>query len=798
MDSLLQDLRYALRTFRRNPGFATIAVLTLALGIGANTTIFSAISTLLLNAMPFPEAERLAHVQLVHPNGTTTPATYEEFEAWRDEAEVFERAAAYTYRDFNLGGADGSERVAGYRVTPALFETLGVRPVLGRGFLPDEATPGSDRVVVLGQAVWERVFGGDPLVLNREVLIDGTPHTVVGVVSRAERFPPNADVWAPLALTPSMLESRSLEVVGRLRPGTTHEGATAALETVRARLAMSGPTGEVERRVRVEPLTKAQTAYQRTLLLILLGAVGFVLLIACANVASLLLARATARRQEIAIRASLGAGRGRIVRQLLTESVLLALAAGLIGTLLAVRAVAALRDAVPAELAAWIAGWDGLGVDPRSLAFTFCLAVVTGVAFGLAPALHAARTGLSGTLRDASRGSASRSGVLAYRALVSGEIALTLVLLVSAGLMVRSFTQILDADPGFRSENILTLEVALPAAEYSGGDAIGGFHDELLEQIRTLPGVRAAGLVSNLPMSRSGWGTGYAVEGIDAIDADARWSADWRPSSPGYLEALRIPLRHGRAFSDADAADGTRVAIVNETLARRHWPDTDPLGHRLVIGDDAWEIVGVVGDVSHYGLRSVPRAEIYVPIRQAPVRTAFLAIHTDGDPAVLSGAVRGEVARIDVAAAVSRLRTMDAVVAEFHSPERVMSALLGSFAVIALVMAGLGLYTVVAFTVERRGHEIGIRMALGARPVDALFMILRQGVEAAAVGVGIGLLLAIGATRALSSLLFGVGSMDPATFGFVATTMIVLAVGASIIPARRVIRTDPAVALRKE
>ena len=799
MDALLQDLRYGVRALRRDAAFAALAALTLALGIGANTTIFSAVDALLLRALPFPNPDRLVWITLTANRGSDEySATHVEFSAWAQEAAGIEGLAALRYREFNLGGRDGAVQVRAFEATASLPAVLGVSPLRGRFFLPDEEAPGQDGVVVLSEQLWRSRFGADPAVIGRTIELDGSPRMVVGVLPQAARFPPNAELWVPLALQPEERRYHNLDVIGRLAPGVSLDRARASLTAVGERAADAAGLDRSGWGVRVQTLQDYQTSYQRTLLLILLGTVAFVLLIACANVANMLLARAAGRGRELAVRAALGAGRRRIARQLLTESALLALGGGVVGTALAVGATSLLRRSIPVELASFVAGWDRMTVDGRTLVFTLVLTAVTALLFGGAPALRASRADVASALREGAGGTHGRRGTRLRRALVAGQIALALTLLVGAGLMVRSLIRLVEADPGFRADNVLTLEIVLPRHEYASGEGIPEFQQRLIERVATLPGVRAAGMVNVLPMSRSSPSVPFAIEGRAPTHSGEVLRAGWRSVTPGYLEALGIPLVRGRRPDRGDVRDAPGVILVNEAFVRRHWPDGDPLGQRLIIDEQPHEIIGVVGDVRHAGPANPPQPEIYVLQAQWPSRSAYLAILVEGDPAALTAAVRREIVALEPDAAIARERTMRRVIDEYISPERLMSSLLGVFGVVALLLAATGLYGVIAYVVSRRTREIGIRMAIGARTVDVVALVLREGIVMVLAGAAVGLALALAAARAIESILFGVASTDPLVFAGVVGLLVTAALAASLVPAVRAARLDPVRALRGE
>ena len=795
MNTLLQDIRYAIRALRRAPGFTAIAALTLALGIGANTTIFSAVNALLLKPLPFPDREQLIELRHVDSNGETSDQTSAaNFLALRERSPELQSLAAFSWWDVNLGGIEGAERLTGFSASPDFFSTLGVHPVLGRTFATDEGTPGRDRVVVLSHRLWMRRYNADPAVIGQTVMLNGNPHTVVGVLPRDMAFPPHGDVWRPREFDAAW--GRSVGVVGRLRPGATPEQAQAALSARLRQLVGEQPGTYTGAGMVVQPLYADQTSYLSTLLGILMAAVGFVLLIACANVTSLLLARATAREREIAIRTALGAGRGRIIRQLLVESAMLGLAGGVLGAVLAFWGVDLLKQSIPNHLGRFLSGWDALVVDARVLVFTLVVSVGAGVLFGLAPALGASRLELTDALKDGGGGGSGKRGGKLRRTLVVGEVALALVLLTGAGLMTRSFLGLVSADPGFRSEGVLTVQVSLPPSPDAGARN-AAFFGELLQRVRQQPGVSSSGLVEFLPLSRSGAGTRFTVAGRPTPPGQEPWT-QYRTSTPGYLETLGIPLLRGRTFSEQDAADVGRAVLINSTLARRYWGDQEPVGQRIQVWGQEHEIVGVVSDVHHFGLDEAPAPELYLPHAQNPAGDMFLAIRTGGDPAQLAATIRREIAALNPDAAVGEVRTMDRVRAEFTAPERLMAGLLGAFALVALVIAAIGVYGVMAYAVSQRTREIGVRLALGAQMSDVLRLVVGQGMVLAATGLVLGLAAAFGLTRFLRSLLYGVEPADPATFVTVVLLLAVSALIAVYVPARRAARLNPLVAIRAE
>ncbi|MGH7571198.1 MAG: ABC transporter permease [Gemmatimonadota bacterium] len=796
METLLHDLRYSIRQLRRSPGFTAVAVLTLALGIGATTTIFSAVNALLLESLPYPDRDRLVQFGQLRENGEEwSQLSAASYLALRDQSPEFESLAAFHWWGVNLGGKEGAERVTGFQASPDFFTTLGARPLLGRTFAPGEGEPGRDGVVVLSQELWRNRFAVDPAVLGETITLNGDPHTVIGVMPSRQAFPPHAELWVPREFRSD--HGASLYVVGRLEPGVTAEQAEARLSALLRRLAQDAPQIHSGTGILLHSFYSEQIEYLTTYLGILFAAVGFVLLIACANIANLMLARASGRSREIAVRTAIGAGRGRIVRQLLTESLLLALLGGILGMLFAFWSVEMLQRSIPADLAHFVSGWSELGVDGRVLGFSLAISLFAGVLFGLFPALGAYRRDPIHALREGARGGTGVGSGRLRRTLVVAEVALALVLLIGAGLMVRSFVGLLRADPGFRTDHLLTLQVSLPPGEYQD-DRTTLLQDQLLERVHGLPGVMSTGLVNYLPMSRSGSRISFTVEGRSAPAPGEDPSAQYRQVTPGYLETMGIPLLRGRGFDGHESADGPGVVLVNETLARLYFPGTNPVGGRVQLWDQTWEIVGVVSDVHHWGLAEAPSPEIYLSQSQAPSQAAFLVVRAQGDPGDLIPAIRRQIAALDPGVAIDQPRSMREVVADFTSPERLMSSLLGIFALIALLIAAIGIYGVMAHMVSQRTHEIGVRMALGAEPGRVRRLVMRQGLALAVIGLAIGLAAAFVLSPFLASMLYGVDAGDPATFLVVALLLAAVSLVAAWLPARRATRVDPLIALRAE
>ncbi|HEX2188843.1 MAG TPA: ABC transporter permease [Longimicrobiaceae bacterium] len=807
MDTLLQDLRYALRTLSRSRGFAAAAILSLALGIGVNTAVFSVVNTFLIRPLPMAEPERVVMLHTEqHRQGIEDAAfSVADLEDVRAQSSTLEEVAAVARGGFNLAGGDEPERVQGAWVTRNLFGLTGVQPVLGRGFLPQEDRPGGEPVVILGHGLWQRRFGGRADVVGRTVLVSGSERVVVGVMPPGYKFPEVEELWVPLQGDPAEARSeRYLLAVGRLRPGAT-------LEAARAELAAIGRRAEA-----ASPATNAGWSFDakswrdewvdaelRLSLFLMAGAVGFVLLIACANVANLLLARAAGRRREIAVRAALGAGRRRIVRQLLTESLLVALAGGVLGTLVATWWLDWTTSRIPEELAYWIV----FRLDGTVLAFTLGLSVLTGLVFGTLPALRASRADLSGGLKDGARGGEGGPGRSRLRgALVAGEVALALVLLVGAGLMVRSFRAAVRADVGFATEGMLVMRTSLSGERYAGTPARVAAFEQIAERVRALPGVRSAA-----------WS--IAVPGTDQDGVGSTLVADGRPTAPGEGTAVRtvaslaglfrtleVPLVAGRDFTPQEAGDtAASVVVLGRSLAERLWPGEDPLGRRvrLAIGDTEMPltVVGVAPDL-YYGepgdMDPGARFQVHLPYGRAGWGMLSLLVRSERDPAALAPAVRGAVRAVDPALPVWDVRTMREEQAYATWFRRLMSEVFGSFGGLALALAALGVYGVVAYGVAQRTREFGIRLALGAESRDLVRMVVRRGVALAATGVGLGLLGALGVSRLMRGVLYGVEPGDPGTFAAVALLLLGVALLASWLPARRATRVDPMTALRSE
>jgi putative ABC transport system permease protein len=823
MESVIQDLRHAARMLRRRPGFTAVAVTTLAIAIGANVAIFSVVHTVLLRPLPFADPDRLVWVwenspQRSVPRRAVTPVAYA---AYRDRAGVFTELGASSDWMGSLTGAGEPESIIGYRFSGNFFRILGVPARLGRTLGPEDARPGHDHVVVLADSLWRRRFEADPGVIGRAITLDDESYTVVGVMPPGFAHPSRTEMWTPLVLEGAPAannRSRFVRMVGRLKPGVEIEQASSAVAGVAAALAGADAENQGGWSADASPIASRYTGDIKPALLVLLGAVGFVLLIAAANVGNLLLARAADRGREVAIRASLGAGRGRLVRQFLVESVLLAAIGGALGVALAFWGVDLLKGLFPSTIAnVAIPRLDQIHVGAPVLAFALVLSLGTGIAFGLAPALHAARAALGEALRESGRSTTEGRGHRRFRsALVVSEVALALVLTTGAALLVRSFTHLQGGNLGFEPAGVATARVLLPArpraagaspaaeARYGPPEKKRAFFDHVLARLRETPGVEAAGATTYLPLS--GWsGTRpFEIEGRPPASPTEERDALPQSVNEDYFRAMRIPVRRGRGIAASDVATAPLVVVVNETTARRYWPGDDPVGRRIGwrVGPQdpvVWrEVVGVVGDVRHAGLAEPAEPEIYLPYAQAPSALICLAVRMSGRQSLPARAIEQAVWSFDKDQPVLAVMPLEQLAAESITLRRVSTLVLGLFAAVAVFLAALGLYGVMAHAVARRTHEIGIRMAIGARAADVLAMIVGRGVLLAALGAGIGLLASLALTRVLGSLLYGVSPTDPASFAAVAVFLLAVAALASYIPGRRAARVDPAEALRYE
>jgi putative ABC transport system permease protein len=801
MDTLIQDLRYGVRTLLKNRSFTAVAVLALALGIGANTAIFSVVNAVLLKPLPYHDPDRIMTV-LYERRIPVAPA---DFLDWKEQNQVFENIAAAQYWQPNLTGADRPEQLWALHLTADMFTLLGVKPTLGRTFLPDEDRPGNHHVVVLSHRLWQRRFGGDPAVVGQSITLDGEAFTVIGVMPPDFRFAPfwatRAELWAPLNLAPRANDRRgsSLRVFAKLKPGVSREQAQAEMAAINQRLEQQYPDSKKGLKLSVDPLHEIVVGNIRPALLILLGAVSFVLLIACANVANLLMARATAWQKEIAIRTALGATRSRVVRQLLTESLLLSLGGGLLGLLLAVWGVPALVALSPDNLPRV----DAISLDISVLYFTLATSLLTGLVFGLAPAIQSSRLDLNESLKEGGRSSTEgmrRNRI--RRLLVVAEVALALVLLIGGGLMIRSFARVQAIDAGFNPHNVLTFVVSLTGSQHSTSQQRLAFFDQLLGRIETLPPVQSASAINHLPLAGDTWQLGYIIEGRAAPPPEERRGAVYRIVRPGYFQTMGTTIITGRDFAEHDTKDAPGVIIINESFARRYWPDGDALGKRITVTDgdsNPREIVGVVRDLKQSDWMADPIEEMYLPhLQSAEPRYMTLVVKSASDPAGLIAAVQSEVWAIDKNLPVSQMMSMEQAISDSVGQQRFNMLLLGIFAGLALTLAAIGIYGVMSYSVTQRRHEIGIRMALGATQGNVLWMVVKQGMTLTAIGVSLGLAGAFLLTRLMSSLLYGISATDPFTFLIIPLLLTGVALGACFVPARRATRVDPMVALRYE
>jgi putative ABC transport system permease protein len=810
MGSLLQDLKYAARTLRLSPGFTAVAALTLALGIGANTTVYTAVRAFLLEQFPaLPDPERLVRIVELPPqrDSWSEEVSAGSLAAWRRGSRTLTDIAAVRWWTVSVGEAgDGTaqgepEAVTGFRTSPNYFRALGVRPLLGRGFLPGEDRPGRDAVAVLSHRLWQRRFGGDRAVLGRAVRLNGRDHLVVGVLPPDVTYPEGGEIWAPLPLDlvdETNFLGRSLIVFGRLAPDAGPAGARAELAAAYERLTAEHPEEMKGWSLLVQPVEQFQARFARPFVLAMSVAVGLVLLIVCANIANLLLARGAVRRRELAVRTALGASRFRLFRQRLTESLLLAGIGGGLGVLAAEWGVALFRAAMPAEVTDFIPAWNYLQVDRGALAFTALAAIVAGVLAGIAPALQRADARLGESLKDGGRGTSSRGGLL-RGGLVSCEIALALVLAVSTGLVSQSFARMLGQEMGLVPERLLTMQIALPADPYDSDEELSAFSRALTARVRALPGVEGVGTGNILPLSGNDWNEPILFPGRPAPrPGDVAW-AGYRVVSPGWFRTLGTPLLAGRDLGPADRAGAPPVALVNESFVRLHFAGGGPLGERIQIADEGpREIVGVVRDVRTRGLNEPVQPEVFVPQLQAPVRTFSLAVRTAGDPAALARPVRRELAALDPALAAAKVRPFERVIARNVSPSQLTAGMLAVFAVLALGIAAIGIYGVISFAVAQRTHEIGVRVALGAARRDVLRLVVGQGARLALIGVALGLAGALAMGKALAGILFAVSPTDLPTFAAAAVLLAGVALTASYLPARRAAATDPVRALKGE
>jgi putative ABC transport system permease protein len=809
LGDLWQDLRYGLRMLAKNPGFTTVAVVALALGIGANSAIFSVVNQVLLQPLPFKNPGQLVVVwenatHLGFPKNTPSPANFLD---WREQNTVFDGMAAFAERSFNLTGVGEPERLDGRRVSANLFDVLGVKPILGRTFVPQEDQPGT-KVVILNESLWKRRFGGDQTVIGRALTLNGESYTVVGVVPSTVRLPAFGNwrdqVWVPLAFSSEEAANRGdhfLEVIARMKPGITLEKAQVEMETIAARLAQQYPRYNTRIGAVVNPLHEEIVGNMKPALLILLGAVAFVLLISCANVANLLLVRAAVRQKEIALRLALGANRARLTKQLLVESVLLSLLGGVVGLMLAYAGLHVLTRFIPPD----VAQADAIAIDAKVLVFTVVVALVTGLIFGLAPASQASHFNLNDTLKEGGRDSgAGERGKRLRSSLVIAEVAVSFVLLIGAGLLINSFMHLRNLDPGFRADHLLALNIDLSEVKYPDNARRTAFFDEVVRRAQALPGVRSVAVAGNLPFTYNGDSMGIAVEGVPDPPPDQWPDVIYRAVGPGYFSTMGIPLVRGRDFGEQDTLDSTMAVVVSEKTAKHYWPNADPIGKRLKTGSTTSEgpwrtVIGVVKDVRQNDFIAEPKMQMYLPYQQLKsLMPNALVVRTAVDPLSLAASVRNAIWAVDKDQPVSNIDSMEHIVAGAVARQRFSMLLLAVFAALALVLAAVGIYGVMSYSVAQRTHEIGIRMALGAQRGDVLKLTIGQGLRLVVTGVIIGLAAAFVVSRVMSSLLFGISPTDPLTFITISLVLVSVAILASYIPALRASRVDPMFALRYE
>jgi putative ABC transport system permease protein len=806
MDQLRQDLHYSVRRLFKAPGFTFVAVVTLALGIGANSAIFSVVNGVLLKPLPYPESDRLVGVYHVYEKSREVMSGPNFIDVTRAAASL-ENAAAVNTSGIILTGEGDPVRLDIARVSASLFNVLRVRPALGRTFNADEDTPGRTDVVVLSHGLWQTRFGSDPNVIGRRIQMDGVATEVIGVMPEHFSYPAGRQAWLPIVYNESFVSKQRgawyLRVVARLKPGITVEQSAAEVETLGRNLARQYPDANDGLGMTTFPLHEAMVGDIRGSVLVLLGAVGFVLLIACANVANLLLARAAARESEMAVRSALGAGRGRLVRQLLTESVILSLAGGALGLLLGVWGLAFLVSLKPQG----IPRLDAVTVDATVILFTAGIAVITGLLFGMVPALHATRGGLSGSLKEGGRGAVtSRGGARARGTLVIVEMALAVMLLAGAGLLMRSFLRLQSVDPGFNPSQTLSFELSLPDSRYQADPPRFAFFDRLLPRLRALPGVRSAEAVMALPLSGTNFNISFSVAGRPPVPPAQEPAMEVRVATPGYFSAIGIPLKRGRWFTDDDRDGTPRVTLLTESAAQKYFPNEDPIGKTINLGwgrgagkgKAGGAVVGIIGDVKEAGLNEPDAPEIYLAYRQWPITSMSVVMKTTTPPESLAGAVQQEVHAIDPNLPVSNIGSLEKIISESISQPRFYMLLLGIFASVALLLAAIGIFGVLSYAVSQRTREIGIRMALGAPGRTVVNLIVRQAMVLVVSGVAAGTIAALLVSKTMTTMLFSVTPTDPTTFTAVAAVLVAVALFASYLPARRATRVDPIVALRAE
>ncbi len=801
MKTLWQDARYGLRMLMKKPGFTLTAVITLALGIGATSVIFSFVNGILLRPLPYRDSDRLVLLDETAPKRgiASMGVSYLNFLDWREQNRVFTGVAAYDGGvDYTLSGSGEPEELTCAWVSYNTFEILGVAPILGRPFTIEEERWKNGLVVILSHDLWTRRFDAKPDVIGRTIALNNRSHTVIGVMPPGFKFPAAADLWVPTPPVAGERTDHGWSAIARLKPGVTIEQAQSEMTAVARHIEEQNPVTNEGLGVKLIPLREGLAGDYRKALLILMGVVGLVLLIACVNVANLLLARASARAKEVAIRTALGAGRWRIFRQLLTESLVLGVMGGALGLTLAFWGLDLLLAAIPIDLPFWMK----FELDGRVLGFTAGVTLLTALTFGAAPALQASKVDLNEALKEGGRSSSGAGRHQTLRSLVVAEVALSLVLLIGAGLMMRSFMRLQHTNSGFNPENLLTLSLNVPMVKYDAMEKFYAFYKELLERIRVMPGVDAACAVSNLPLGGGSWEDSLTVEGYPALSVGQAPMINFTVITPNYFRAMGIPLLIGRDFNDADTGVSTNVTIIDERLAREYWPNESPIGKRVRFGppedkEQWYTIVGVVGAVKNESLNLTLRKTVYIPNAQYPLDDMSLAIRAM-NPENLAPAIQRQVKAMDPNLPIINMRTMTEVVSRSVWQPRLYAILFGVFAAVALALASVGLYGVMAYSVSERSREIGVRMALGAERRDVLKLVVAQGMTLTLIGIGVGLAAALALTRLMRSLLFEVSVTDPLTFAGLAALLSVVALLACYLPARRATKVDPMVSLKCE
>jgi len=802
MVTLVQDARYAVRTLSRRPAFTIVSAVTLALGIGATAAIFGVVDALLFRPLRYPSPHQIVVVTMTRGTSVDDPTSYPDFVDWREQARSFQSVAVIRNQSVNLTGRESPERLSGAFVTASFFSLLGADPLAGRLFAHDETEIETARpVAVISEGAWRRLFGADAGIIGRTLVLNGNPLQVIGIVPSAFNFFAGTDVWMPITYYPNKngltRKDHSMTVIGRLRGDVTVTAAAAEMTAIAKRLAEQYPAENSGFGAHVETLHTLLVGDVRAPLYTVLAAVALLLIIACANVANLQLSHALARRREMSVRAALGAGRSRLARQLLTESVILAAIGGVLGVAVAYAAVAVLLKIIPIDLTFF----SPISVDGRVLAFAAVVSITTGIVFGLAPALHASRASFREALAARAGSLAARVGRVELRgAFVVAQIALSAILLIGGGLLARSLMKLQGVDLGFDPSNLLTLEFRLPATKYAQPEQISDFFTRAIAEIRTVPGVNSAALVRAVPLSGNSDVRAYAASGAPEPEPGKAPIVQLNTVSPGYFRTVRLPLVAGRDVENQDNTEAPPVVVVNETLARREWPNRSAIGQQIrFIDTDRWlTIVGVARDAKHFRLADGPRPQAYIPYMQAPEIFTSVVVRTSGDPLKFGSLVRDAIWRVDRDQPVWRIRAMDSIVSSALGSKRVLLSLVAVFASVAVLLSGVGIYGVMSFAVTQRTHEVGVRMALGARGQEVLRLIVGQGLRLTAVALAIGLVASLGATRVLANQLFGVSPTDPVTFAVVPVLLAAVAAVACYLPARRASRLDPLVALRRE